>query len=62
MMFDTWEEAKMHYNRYTKIGFSIKCSTSKNSTRDGRKDKKLFVCNKNGKNEYINQLEVPPVR
>ncbi|KAM0851065.1 hypothetical protein ACQ4PT_052676 [Festuca glaucescens] len=63
MKFNTWEEAKMHYNKYAhKIGFSIKCSTSKTSTRDGQKDKQLFVCNKNGKNEDINQLEAPPVR
>ncbi|XP_051222102.1 protein FAR1-RELATED SEQUENCE 5-like [Lolium perenne] len=63
MKFDTWEEAKMHYNKYAhKIGFPIKCSTSKNSTRDGQKDKQLFVCNKNGKNEDINQLEAPLVR
>jgi hypothetical protein len=63
MMFETWEDAKLHYNRYAKLlGFSIKCSTSKNSTIDGLKDKQLFVCNKNGRNEDINELEVPPVR
>ncbi|KAM0829504.1 hypothetical protein ACQ4PT_066845 [Festuca glaucescens] len=63
MKFNTWEEAKIHYKKYAhKIGFSIKCGTSKTSTRDGRKDKQLFVCNKNGKNEDINQLEAPPVR
>ncbi|XP_051221875.1 protein FAR1-RELATED SEQUENCE 5-like [Lolium perenne] len=63
MMFDSWEQAKMHYNRYAKmVGFSIKCSTSKNSTLDGQKDKQLFVCNKSGKNADINELEAPPVR
>jgi hypothetical protein len=63
MMFDSWDEAKLHYNRYAKqVGFSIKCSTSKTSTIDGQKDKELFVCNKSGKNEDINQLEVPQVR
>ncbi|KAK1602428.1 hypothetical protein QYE76_037451 [Lolium multiflorum] len=63
MIFDSWEEAKMHYNRYAKkIGFSIKCSTSKNSTIDGQKDKQMFVCNKNGKNEDINMQEAAPVR
>nr|XP_051201792.1 protein FAR1-RELATED SEQUENCE 5-like [Lolium perenne] len=63
MMFESWDEAKLHYNRYAhQVGFSIKCSTSKNSTIDGQKDKQLFVCNKSGKNEDINQLDVPPVR
>jgi hypothetical protein len=63
MMFDSWEQAKMHYNKYAKmVGFSIKCSTSKNSTLDGQKDKQLFVCNKSGKNADINELEAPPVR
>ncbi|KAK1649142.1 hypothetical protein QYE76_066947 [Lolium multiflorum] len=53
----------MHYNRYAKkLGFSIKCSTSKNSTIDGQKDKQMFVCNKNGRNEDINMQEVAPVR
>ncbi|KAK1670173.1 hypothetical protein QYE76_058332 [Lolium multiflorum] len=62
MIFDSWDEAKMHYNRYAKkIGFSIKCSTSKNSTIDGQKDKQMFVCNKNGKNEDINMQEAAPV-
>ncbi|XP_051213437.1 protein FAR1-RELATED SEQUENCE 5-like [Lolium perenne] len=63
MIFDSWDEAKMHYNRYAKkLGFSIKCSTSKNSTVDGQKDKQMFVCNKNGKNEDINMQEAAPVR
>ncbi|XP_071681037.1 protein FAR1-RELATED SEQUENCE 5-like [Lolium perenne] len=53
----------MHYNKYAKmVGFSIKCSTSKNSTLDGQKDKQLFVCSKSGKNADINELEAPPVR
>ncbi|XP_051210866.1 protein FAR1-RELATED SEQUENCE 5-like [Lolium perenne] len=63
MIFDSWDEAKMHYNRYAKkLGFSIKCSTSKISTIDGQKDKQMFVCNKNGKNEDINMQEAAPVR
>ncbi|XP_051205894.1 protein FAR1-RELATED SEQUENCE 5-like [Lolium perenne] len=63
MIFDSWDEAKMHYNIYAKkFGFSIKCSTSKNSTLDGQKDKQMFVCNKNGKNEDINMQEAAPVR
>ncbi|XP_051190098.2 protein FAR1-RELATED SEQUENCE 5-like [Lolium perenne] len=53
----------INYNRYAKkLGFSIKCSTSKNSTVDGQKDKQMFVCNKNGKNEDINMQEAAPVR
>ncbi|XP_051202239.1 protein FAR1-RELATED SEQUENCE 5-like [Lolium perenne] len=63
MIFDSWDEAKMHCNRYAKkLGFSIKCSTSKNSTVDGQNDKQMFVCNKNGKNEDISMQEVAPVR
>jgi hypothetical protein len=63
MLFDSWEDAKMFYNRYAKhVGFSIKASTSRNSTVDKQKDKCLFVCNKSGKNEDINKREVPPVR
>jgi cobalamin biosynthesis protein CobT len=63
MMFDSWEQAKMCYNRYAKhVGFSIKSSTSRNSTVDLLKDKCLFVCNKSGKNKDINKQEVPPVR
>jgi hypothetical protein len=43
MIFDSWEEAKMHYNRYAKlVGFSTKSSTSRNSAIDGQKDKCLF--------------------
>nr|XP_051202207.1 uncharacterized protein LOC127315794 [Lolium perenne] len=62
-IYDSWEDAKMQYNRYAKkIGFSIKCSTSKVSKIDDQRDKQLFVCNKSGKNEDINKLEAPPVR
>jgi hypothetical protein len=43
MIFDSWEEAKMHYNRYAKlVGFSTKSSTSRNSAIDGQKDNCLF--------------------
>jgi hypothetical protein len=31
MLFETWEDARMYYNRYAKhVGFSIKSSTSRN--------------------------------
>jgi hypothetical protein len=63
MMFDSWEQARVHYNRYAKhVGFSIKSSTSRNSSIDKEKDKCLFVCNKSGKNPDINRLEAPPVK
>ncbi|XP_051201492.1 protein FAR1-RELATED SEQUENCE 5-like [Lolium perenne] len=63
MLFASWEEAKMCYNRYAKhVGFSIKSSTSRKSTVDKQTDKYLFVCNKSGKNVDINKQEVPPVR
>ncbi|KAK1573101.1 hypothetical protein QYE76_008312 [Lolium multiflorum] len=63
MLFASWEEAKMCYNRYAKhVGFSIKSSTSRKSTVDKQIDKYLFVCNKSGKNVDINKQEVPPVR
>jgi hypothetical protein len=53
----------MHYNRYGKfVGLSIKCSSSKNSVLDGERGRQLFVCNKSGKNDDINEMEVPPVR
>ena len=30
MIFDSWQEAKLHYNKYAKhVGFSIKASTSR---------------------------------
>ncbi|KAK1667292.1 hypothetical protein QYE76_055451 [Lolium multiflorum] len=63
MLFASWEEAKMCYNRYAKhVGFSIKSSTSRKYTVDKQTDKYLFVCNKSGKNIDINKQEVPPVR
>ncbi|KAM0892575.1 hypothetical protein ACQ4PT_025663 [Festuca glaucescens] len=63
MLFGSWEEARMCYNRYAKhVGFSIKSSTSRKSTVDKQTDKYLFVCNKSGKNADINKQEVPPVR
>jgi hypothetical protein len=56
MMFDTLAAAKLHYNKYAKVvGFSIKTSSSKNSVLDGEKERQLFVCNKNVKNEDINE-------
>ena len=59
--FDTWEAAKVHYNRYAKhIGFSMKMSSSRKSVRDKQLDKYLFVCNKSGKN--TEREEVPPVK
>ncbi|KAM0907324.1 hypothetical protein ACQ4PT_016197 [Festuca glaucescens] len=62
-LFNTWEEARQYYNRYAKhVGFSIKSSTSRNSTKDKQRDKCLFVCNKSGKNVDISKQEVPPVR
>jgi hypothetical protein len=62
-LFNTWEEARHYYNRYAKhVGFSIKSTTSRNSTKDKQRDKCLFVCNKSGKNVDINKQEVPPVR
>ncbi|WVZ76025.1 hypothetical protein U9M48_024030 [Paspalum notatum var. saurae] len=52
MMFDSWEEAKVCYNRYAKkIGFSVKIGTSKTKGRDIEKGKVMFVCNKNGSNK-----------
>lgn len=63
MIFKSWQEAKLHYNKYAKhVGFSIKRRTSQNSTLDKLKDKYLFVCNKNGKNDDINHQEAPLVR
>ncbi|KAM0842505.1 hypothetical protein ACQ4PT_058316 [Festuca glaucescens] len=62
-LFETWEDARMYYNRYAKhVGFSIKSSTTMNSTVDKQKYKCLFVCNKSGKNEDINKQEAPLVR
>jgi hypothetical protein len=44
------EEALAHYNRYEKhISFSIKIESFKRSTKDGEKDKSVFVCNRSGK-------------
>ena len=41
MIFDSWQEAKLHYNRYAKqVGFSIKASTSRQSATD----KQTNVC------------------
>ena len=63
MIFDSWQEAKLHYNKYAKhVGFSIKASTSRQSVMDKQRDKCLFVCNKSGKSEDINEQAVPPVR
>ncbi|KAM0854057.1 hypothetical protein ACQ4PT_050673 [Festuca glaucescens] len=63
MKFDSWEEARMHYNKYAKhVGFSIKSSTSRNSIVDKLKEKYLFVCTRSGKTEDINKQEVPPMR
>lgn len=59
MKFDTWEAAKMHYNRYAKhVGFSMKMSSSRNSVIDKQKDKYLFVCNKSGKNSNKEEATV----
>ncbi|KAM0861511.1 hypothetical protein ACQ4PT_045853 [Festuca glaucescens] len=50
MMFDSVDVAMVHYNRYAKhIGFSVKIESSRKSTKDGEKDKNVFVCNKSGK-------------
>ncbi|KAM0831333.1 hypothetical protein ACQ4PT_065626 [Festuca glaucescens] len=50
MVFDSVEAALVHYNRYAKhIGFSVKIQSSRKSTKDGEKDKSVFVCNKSGK-------------
>jgi hypothetical protein len=44
MIFDFWEAAKLHYNKYAKTyGFSIKTSTSWNYTLDKQKEKCIFV-------------------
>jgi hypothetical protein len=44
MIFDFWEAAKLHYNKYAKTyGFSIKTSTSWNYTLDKQKEKYIFV-------------------
>jgi hypothetical protein len=51
MVYDTWQDAKSTYNRYTKkVGFSIKIGSSKKNNKQGDKDKVMFVCNKNGSN------------
>jgi hypothetical protein len=63
MLFETWEDAKMYYNRYAKhVVFSIKSSTSRNSAVGKQKDKCLFVCNNSGNNEDIYKQEVSSVR
>ena len=63
MLFDSWQEAKLHYNKYAKhVGFSIKSSTSRRSVVDNETAKYLFVCNKSGKNEDVNQQDAPPVK
>jgi hypothetical protein len=50
------EAALSHYNRYAhRVGFSVRIESSRMSTKDGEKDKNLFVCNKTGKN-----AELPP--
>ena len=60
MKFDTVEAALVHYNKYAKhVGFSVKIESSRKSTRDGEKDKSVFVCNKSGKNL---EVEPPPVK
>ncbi|KAM0899635.1 hypothetical protein ACQ4PT_021157 [Festuca glaucescens] len=56
MVFDSMEAALSHYNRYAHhVGFSVRIESSRKSTKDGEKDKSLFVCNKTGKN-----AELPP--
>src|SRR4051812_13797852 len=43
MLFNSWQDAKLHYNRYAKhVGFSIKSSTSRRSNVDKLTDKYLF--------------------
>jgi hypothetical protein len=56
MKFNSMEAALSHYNRYAhRVGFSVRIESSRMSTKDGEKDKNLFVCNKTGKN-----AELPP--
>ncbi|WVZ76061.1 hypothetical protein U9M48_024063 [Paspalum notatum var. saurae] len=63
MMFDSWEEAKVCYNRYAKkIGFSVKIGTSKTKGRDIEKGKVMFVCNKNGSNKDTSEGPVVKIR
>jgi hypothetical protein len=51
MVFDSLDASLVHCNRYAKhVSFSIKIESSRKSTRDGEKDKCVFVCNKSGKN------------
>ncbi|XP_071676991.1 protein FAR1-RELATED SEQUENCE 5-like [Lolium perenne] len=63
MKFDTWEAAKVHYNRYAEhVGFSMKMSSSRNSVLDKQKDKYLFVCNKSGTNSEKEETEAVKLR
>jgi hypothetical protein len=51
MVFESHLDAQAHCNRYAKhIGFSIRIESLRKSTKDGEKDKSMFVCNKAGKN------------
>jgi hypothetical protein len=59
MVFDSLEDALLRYNRYAKhLGFSVKIESSRKSTKDGEKDKSVFVCNKRGKNPETEETPV----
>jgi hypothetical protein len=45
MSFEGWEDAKLHYNKYSKnVGFSIKSNTSRNSDVGNERETKLSIC------------------
>jgi hypothetical protein len=50
MIYDSVDVVMVHYNRYSNhIGFSVKIESSHESTKNGEKDKIVFVCNMSGK-------------
>jgi tRNA U34 2-thiouridine synthase MnmA/TrmU len=59
MKFNSMEAALSHYNRYAHhVGFSVRIESSMKSTKDGEKDKSLFVCNKTRKNVELSPTPV----
>jgi hypothetical protein len=56
IVFDSLDAALVHYSRYAKhVSFSTKIESSRKSTRDGEKDKCVFVCNNSGKNTELEE-------